>query len=72
MLPSIVSAFQKEFITIKQKQWSAFHSRLRQAHVPDNFSGVILAVKAFIEPLVAALSSGISVPTTWVAPGPWQ
>lgn len=70
-IPDIVSAFSKEFITAKQIQWSAFHRRLRQTHVPEDFSEVVFTVKNFIEPLIATLTSGKSTPDHWVAPGPW-
>ncbi len=70
-IPDIVSAFSEEFVTVKQIQWAAFHRRLRQVHVPEDFADIVLAVKNFIEPLVAALSSGKVPPDHWTAPGPW-
>lgn len=70
-IPDIVSAFSEEFITAKQIQWNAFHKRLRQTHVPEDFSKVVFTVKNFIEPLIATLSSGKSTPDHWIAPGPW-
>jgi hypothetical protein len=70
-LPSVISAFSEEFITIKQTQWTAFHRCLRLAHVPEDFSEVVLAIKDFIEPLVSTLSSGTSVPANKAAPGSW-
>ncbi|WP_432822708.1 nucleotidyl transferase AbiEii/AbiGii toxin family protein [Trichloromonas sp.] len=71
-LPGIVTAFRDEFVMMKQIQWTAFHRRLRQAHIPENFADVVHAIKDFIEPLVVALSSRVAIPANWVAPGPWQ
>lgn len=71
-IPSVVSAFSKDFIQVKQVQWTAFHRRLQLAHVPEDFSDVVFAIKDFIEPFVSALSSGTSVLANWSAPGPWR
>ncbi len=70
-IPDVISAFSEEFMMMKQVQWIAFHRRLQQAHVPENFADIVLAVKNFIEPLVVALSSGKIPPDHWTAPGPW-
>jgi hypothetical protein len=70
-IPDIVSAFSEEFVTVKQIQWAAFHRRLQQAHIPEDLAEIVLAVKNFIEPLVAALSTGTLPPDHWAAPGPW-
>lgn len=69
--PDVIVAFTEVFIEAKQTQWAAFHKRLRQDHVPQDFSEVVLAIKEFIESLVAALASGKTTPHRWVAPGPW-
>ena len=70
-IPDVISAFSEEFMMMKQVQWIAFHRRLRQAHVPEDFTEIVLAVRNFIEPLVVALSSGKVPPAHWTAPGPW-
>ncbi len=70
-IPAVISAFSEEFVNVKQIQWAAFHQRLQQAHVPENFTDIVLAVRHFIEPLVVALSTGKSNPDHWTAPGSW-
>ena len=70
-IPDVVSAFSEEFVTMKQIQWTAFHRRLRQAHVPEDFADIVLAVRNFIEPLVVALCTGKVAPDNWAASGPW-
>ena len=69
-IPNVISAFSEEFVTVKQIQWAAFHRRLQQAHVPEDFAEIVLTVKNFIETLVFALSSGKVPPVHWTAPGP--
>lgn len=69
--PDVFVAFTEVFVEAKQIQWAAFHKRLRQDHVPQGFSEVVLAIKEFIEPLAAAPSSGKTAPLRWTAPGPW-
>lgn len=70
-IPDVVSAFSEEFVTMKQIQWTAFHRRLRQAHVPEDFADIVLAIRNFIEPLVVALFTGKAAPDNWAASGPW-
>ncbi len=71
VLPDPIAAFTEGFINTKQVQWSAFCKRLQQDHVPASFANVVTAVKTFLAPLAAALSSGTSAPARWIAPGPW-
>ena len=70
-LPRVIEAFSQAFIDAKQVQWSAFHKRLGQEHVPALFSEVVTAVNAFLGPIAAALISGTSIPSKWNATGPW-
>ncbi len=70
-IPDSVSAFGEEFVAIKQIQWTAFHRRLQQAHVPEDFADIVLAVRNFIEPLVVALSTGNGIPNHWTASDSW-
>jgi hypothetical protein len=70
-LPAVVEVFSKAFIDAKQVQWSAFHKRLGQVHVPAMFSEVVNSVSAFLWPITAAILSGTSIPSIWNAPGPW-
>jgi hypothetical protein len=70
-LPRVIVAFTPAFIDAKQVQWSAFHKRLGQEHVPALFSEVVTAVNTFLGPIAAALLSRTSIPSKWNAPGPW-
>ncbi len=71
VLPAEIEAFSQSFIDAKQSQWAAFHNRLQQDHVPASFGEITASVSGFLRPVVAALSSGNSRPTDWIAPGPW-
>lgn len=69
--PAEISAFTKEFIELKQMQWSAFHKRLKQEHVPKSFSEIVAGVELFLAPIAKAMLSNNKIPETWIAPGPW-
>lgn len=71
VLPAEIEAFSQSFIDAKQSQWAAFYNRLQQDHVPASFGEIMASVSGFLRPVVAALSSGKSRPTDWIAPGPW-
>lgn len=71
VLPAEIEAFSQSFIDAKQSQWVAFHNRLQQDQVPASFGEITASVSGFLRPVVAALSSGKSRPTDWIAPGPW-
>ena len=70
-LPSEIEVFTQPFIDAKQTQWTAFRNRLQQDHVPASFGEITASVSRFLWPVAAALSSGKSSPTDWIAPGPW-
>lgn len=70
-LPWMVPAFTKQFIDNKQDQWSNFHGRLQQHHVPVSFADIVALIAEFLSPVIAAVASGDSGPTHWRAPGPW-
>lgn len=70
-IPNVISAFSEGFVMMKQIQWTAFHRRLRQAHVPEDFADIVLAIKHFIEPLIVTLSTGKATPEHWIAPDSW-
>lgn len=71
-LPSAVEAFTEAFIDNKQKQWTAFHKRLQQEHVPASFKEIAAGLREFLTPIIAAISTGIAIPKVWTAPGPWS
>ena len=70
-LPDEIIAFSQEFIDAKRIQWNAFRKKLGQDHVPDEFEHVVMSVKEFINPMIAALASKKPPPSRWSAPGPW-
>ncbi len=70
-IPEVVTAFTTDFINIKQGQWTAFHKRLGQKHVPADFAEVVAGVEAFLDPIASALMNGVQMPGAWFAPGPW-
>jgi len=64
-IPKVIIAFTDEFIKSKDKQWAAFHKRLGQNHVPDDFAEIVDRVKAFLQPIILALSSDRSFSARW-------
>lgn len=71
-LPEVIVSFAQEFIDAKQVQWTAFHKRLGQEHVPADFGEVVAAVEAFLKPVVSAQMSGTQTPYQWSASGAWH
>ena len=70
-IPTDITAFSKEFVEAKQVQWTAFSKRLGQEHVPTNFSDIVSAVEAFIQPVVSAIASESKAPSSWKSPNTW-
>ncbi|MCY4519424.1 MAG: nucleotidyl transferase AbiEii/AbiGii toxin family protein [Caldilineaceae bacterium] len=70
-LPRMVPAFTKLFVDNKQVQWTNFHDRLKQEHVPASFADIVASIAEFLSPVIAAVTSGDSGPTRWTASGPW-
>ena len=70
-LPDNIVAFSNEFIIAKQVQWNAFRKKFKHDHVPAEFENIVMQVKAFINPIVSALTSRKTPPSKWAAPGPW-
>lgn len=71
-LPNEIVAFTEGFVDAKQIQWTAFRRRLQQENIPESFKGIIEAVEDFLTPIISALTSGIPIPGSWIAPGPWS
>jgi len=71
-IPTDITAFSKEFVDAKQVQWAAFSKRLGQEHVPTNFSDIVSAVEAFIQPVASAIASESEAPSTWKSPDTWK
>lgn len=70
-MPEIVTAFTDDFVNNKQGQWKAFHKRLGQEHVSDDFCEVVTGIKNFLEPVVSALRNSTNVPVKWKIAGSW-
>lgn len=70
-IPEIITAFTKDFIETKHIQWKAFHKRLAQKHVPNDFSIVVADVESFLEPIILGLESGLDISQHWRAPDSW-
>ena len=70
-IPTVITAFSKEFVEAKQAQWTAFSKRLGQEHVPTNFSDIVSAVEDFIQPLASAIASDSEPPSSWKSPNTW-
>lgn len=73
-LPAAPTVFEPSFAQEhdKQVQWHAF---IRKAHLtgaPEDFANVAAAIKAFLEPVVAALADGRAFREEWKALGPWR
>lgn len=70
-IPEVVTAFTDDFVNSKQVQWKAFHKRLGQEYVSDDFFEVISGIKAFLEPIASALKHSSNIPIKWKVAGPW-
>lgn len=70
-LPNEISAFSERFIATKQVQWRAFHNRLKQEHLPVEFSEITHALAAFLQPILVTRGDDKPFIAKWMAPGPW-
>jgi hypothetical protein len=67
-LTNEIVAFSDSFINEKKTQWSTFHRRLKQTHVPESFSDIVADIKKFLGPIIQALIANANIPSTWIAP----
>jgi len=56
----------------KKVQWQGFIRKAKLADAPEAFKDVVVAVKVFLEPLVASLAEIRPFRSIWNAPGPWR
>jgi len=70
-IPDNITAFTGNFASSKQVQWTAFHKRLKQDHVPTVFSEIITGVKAFIQPITTTHLTGKQFSQKWSVSGSW-
>ena len=54
-LPDDVKAFTDRFIQLKQKQWTAFHKRLKNSLVPSDFKEIVDVIKDFLLPVIKSI-----------------
>ncbi len=71
-IPDIIIAFTKVFIEDKQVQWKAFHKRLAQEHIPNDFSVIVADVEVFLGAIISGLVSGSDLPNYWSASDSWM
>lgn len=71
-IPDVITAFTEEFIRAKNKQWTAFHKRLGQEHVPGDFAEVVADVEMFLQPVVMALYVAKAFNQKWSISGSWM
>lgn len=67
----MITAFSIEFIKLKDKQWTAFHKRLGQEHVPDEFAEIVAEIETFIQPVITALYTGEVFIQKWSLLNEW-
>lgn len=64
-------SFSESFSKHRQPQWKAFVNRIKQEHVPTQFSEVLVQIRAFLLPIAEARVSNREFAGRWIAPGPW-
>jgi hypothetical protein len=70
-LPDEITAFSSAFIDAKQRQWTAFHKRLAQDQLPNEFGEIVAGIESFLKPIITALASGAEPPDHWPPTGSW-
>ena len=56
----------------KMAQWKAFVRRVRVTDMPQEFTGVMKPIRAFVQPIIAALAEGRDFDHRWSPGGPWR
>lgn len=64
-------SFSESFSKNRQPHWKAFVTRLKQEHVPMQFSEILVQIRAFLWPIAEARVSNSEFAGKWIAPGPW-
>lgn len=67
--------FGPAFIAAKQTQWRAFHKRLQQPNLPEQFDEIADVLSTFLAPFLAGAGQPAQQAITtkhWTAPGPWS
>ncbi len=71
-IPDIITAFTKGVIEAKQIQWKAFHQRLAQEHIPNDFANIVMGVEAFLGEVIEILKLDFDFTPNWNASGTWK
>ncbi len=71
-IPKNPTPFSVEFSRQKQIQWAPFRRKLKQPHVPEEFSAIISEIELFLQPIASAIQSNTLFSGIWKAPGPWK
>lgn len=64
-------SFPESFSKNRQPHWKAFVNRIKQEHVPTQFSEVLVQIRTFLLPIAEARVSNREFAGRWIAPGPW-
>ena len=56
----------------KQAQWQGFIKKTKLTETPESFKDVASVIKAFLQPVVAAIIDRQTFGSFWTAPGPWH
>ncbi|MEE8431527.1 MAG: hypothetical protein V3S16_09775 [Candidatus Desulfatibia sp.] len=74
ILPSNPAVFDISFTKDEDKkvQWLGFIKKAKIADAPGFFEDVAVAVKVFLEPVVASIVERRTFHGFWTAPGPWR
>jgi len=74
ILPSRPVVFQDSFYENLQKtiQWQAFIRKADPDDVPESLKEIMYEIKAFLEPIIAALIDHKTFQKTWKASGTWK
>ena len=72
VIPDEPVALTAAFAQNKQAQWAAFHRRLKQDTLPEDFAEVVKVIKDFLMPIISSLRNGKSLDAGWTAAGHWE
>jgi len=73
-IPAEPTALTKEFGSIadKRTQWRVFRKRFGRTNCPEEFEVVVVELRAFLVPVIAAARSGNLARLRWDAAGSWK
>jgi hypothetical protein len=73
-IPSDPFPFTEQFYKdpVKSAQWRAFISKNKIEDAALQFENIVKAISIFLKPITKNLSTNLSFPDVWKAPGPWR